>query len=145
MELEEIQERMMKGMDCGQLVAMNFADEMGLEIPAAQQLASAFGGGMYSGETCGAVCGALLALGAHYGFHEPFSRADKAAVHDKTLAFLNRFKELHGSITCRDLLGHDLSTPDGMAAIREKGLMQTVCPRCVYDAIEIVEELFDED
>ena len=145
MEWEEVQQYLLSGLDCGQVVAMAFADEMGLEETEAQKLASAFGGGLYSGETCGAVCGALMALAAHYGFHEPFTKADKAPVKEKTREFLKRFKELHGSIICREILGHDCSTHEGMAAIIEKGLMQSVCPHCAYDAIELVEEIFDED
>jgi len=145
MEWDECQQLLLQGLDCGQVVATAFAEEMNMDIEEAQQLASAFGGGMYCGETCGAVCGAMLALGCHYGFHMPFVKADKAPVKDKTREFIQRFKDKHGSIVCREILGYDCSTHDGMAAIIEKGLMQSICPHCAYDAIELVEELFDED
>ena len=145
MEREEILSRMIGGLDCGQLTASAFSEELGLPEERIQMLTSAFGGGMYSGDTCGAVNGALIVLGALFGFSEPFSLSDKDKIREKTLEFRRRFAEKHGSCICREILGADCGTPEGMAEIMEKGLLNTVCPAVVADAIEIVEELIDED
>jgi hypothetical protein len=44
-------------------------------------------------------------------------------------------------MVCRELLGHDLSKPEGRKAAYEKGLFTTLCPQFVRDAVEIVEQL----
>ena len=55
--------------------------------------------------------------------------------------FTARFKELHGTIECRDLIGIDLSTEEGRKLNSEKKITRTVCPHYVQTAAEIVEEL----
>ncbi len=55
--------------------------------------------------------------------------------------FMDAFRERNRSLLCRELLGADVSTPEGMAAVRKGNLFATVCPRFVKDAAEILEEL----
>ena len=55
--------------------------------------------------------------------------------------FLARFKARHGTLLCRDLLGCDLSTEEGLREAVEKRLHQTTCPKFVRDAATIIEEL----
>ena len=52
---------------CSQAVLAAFADECGITEEQALKLGSCFGGGMRKGEVCGAVTGALMALGLLYG------------------------------------------------------------------------------
>lgn len=51
------------------------------------------------------------------------------------------FKARRGSILCRELLGCDISTPEGRSQAREKGLFANLCPQLVRDAAEIVEQM----
>jgi hypothetical protein len=46
-----------------------------------------------------------------------------------------------GSLICRELLGCDISTPDGFQSAKERELFSTVYPRFVQDAAKIVEEM----
>jgi len=88
--------------------------------------------------TCGAVSGALMALGLHYGRAADDQYAKTARTYDKSNEFINEFKKLHGSITCRGLLqGLDMNDPTDMAMIRELNLYQTVCTKYVQDSVEI--------
>ena len=93
------------------------------------------------GETCGAVTGALMAIGLKYGK----TKAEDDGARDKTYElvgeFVTRFKDRHGSIVCKELLGCDLSNDDGLTTAREKGLFDTLCPQFVRDATEILEEI----
>jgi len=65
--------------------------------------------------------------------------------HRKTNSLINDFVRLfkyrNGSIVCRELLGCDISTPEGLNSAREKKLFITVCPKYIRDAAEAVEEL----
>lgn len=55
---------------CSQAVLGAFANELGLTETQALKLGGCFGGGMCKGEVCGAVTGALMALGLRYGQSE---------------------------------------------------------------------------
>ena len=57
----------MKGIDCSQVVAGAFAEELGITQEEAYKMAAGFGGGMGIGETCGAVVGAMIVLGLKFG------------------------------------------------------------------------------
>ena len=52
---------------------------------------------------------------------------------------MDAFRERNGTLLCRELLGVDVSTPEGIAAVRERDLFRTVCPKFVRDAGELLE------
>ena len=109
--------------NCAQSVLMPFAKEAGLTEEQAFALAANFGSGMRHGSTCGAVTGALMALGA-LGYKEEESRA-----------LLNAFREREGDLTCAKLL----------AIGKEKGLKKKDhCSQMVAAAAALVEELIQK-
>ncbi|NPV93374.1 MAG: C_GCAxxG_C_C family protein [Firmicutes bacterium] len=129
-------------MHCAQAVLSVYGADLGLDPEVAVKVAAGFGGGMgRSGELCGSVTGALMALGM------TFDQAD-ADSREKVFALVRRFIEMfiarNGSIRCRDLLGYDNSTPEGRKAIAEKKLLRTICKKMDRDAAEILEELLPE-
>ena len=145
MDREIFEAKLTSSLNCGQIVFSSFTEDTGIPEDQAKLLTSAFGSGMYSGDTCGAVVGALLVLGTKFGTHIPVDQYDLEKMREKTLAFRERFTRKHGSCLCREILGADCSTEEGMALIEEKGLHQSICPYAMADAIEIVEDLLDED
>ena len=132
-----------EGFNCAQAVFSAFAVEMGMDRDTALKVAQGFGGGMggQMGEVCGAVTGAFMVIGLKYGR----TRVDDAQAKLKTYAlvqeFARRFKERNGTILCRELLGCDLSTPEGQRTAIDKKVFSAVCPRFVQDAAEILEEI----
>jgi hypothetical protein len=82
-----------------------------------------------------------MAIGLKYGM----TKAKDEGARDKTYKLaqeaMTRFKARHDSIVCRELLGYDLSKPEGRKAAHDKGLFTTLCPQFVRDAVEIVEQL----
>jgi len=128
--------------NCAQAVFSTFAPELGLAREVALWVAGAFGGGMgRSGATCGAVTGALMAIGLKYGKCRPGDDAARERTYALAGDFLRRFQARRGSTLCRELLGYDTGTPAGRQAAREAGLYETLCPQLVRDAVEIVEAL----
>ena len=120
----------------------SFGEELGLERDLALRVAGAFGGGMARmGETCGAVTGALMAIGLKYGMTQAKDEAARDKTYKLAQELATRFKERHGSIVCRELLGYDLSLPEGRKAAYDKGLFSTLCPELVRDAVEILEQM----
>jgi C_GCAxxG_C_C family probable redox protein len=133
------------GFNCSQAVLSAFAAELGLDREAGLRVAAAFGGGMgRMGGTCGAVTGALMALGLKYGQTVPEDKEAKERTYALAREFVARFQARHGSTICRELLGYDVSTPEGMQAVREKGLHDSVCVGLVGDSAEIVEQMLSE-
>ena len=113
----------------------------GLTKETALKIASGFGGGMgRMAETCGAVTGAMMVLGLRFGGTTP-DREAKERVYAKVREFAEQFKARNGSLVCRDLLGCDISTPEGYSIAQEKKLVSTTCPKFVRDACEILDEM----
>jgi C_GCAxxG_C_C family probable redox protein len=130
-----------QGFNCSQAVFSAYAEHLGLDEKAALKIAAGFGGGMgRMAETCGAVTGALMALGLKYGATTP-DRQAKEMTYERVRQFAARFKARHGSLTCRDLLGCDMGTVEGLEIARQQGLLTSSCPQFVRSAAEILEEL----
>lgn len=135
-------ERLFRGpCNCCQAVLGSIAPDLGLDEKTATRLGTAFGGGMgRMGGVCGAVTGAFLALGMKFGDGEAGAEP-KEHVYGLVRSFVQEFRELHGSILCRELLGCEIGTPEGMAEAREKGLFDTICVRFVRDSVDISNRL----
>ena len=132
-------ERFGNGHSCSQAVFTALAEPMGMDYETALKIASGFGGGMgRMGATCGAVTGSFMALGLKFGGVEPEAK-------EETCRFVNQFVEMfrqrHGSLECRDLIGCDLSTEEGRQQAHAKDTHNAVCTDLVRDAVVIAEEL----
>lgn len=131
------------GYNCAQAVIFAFCDELGLDKDLALKLTTGLGGGMgHLQEVCGAVTGGILVLGAIHGRADGAPRAATELTYAKTRELITRFKGLHGTCLCGELLPNcDLNTPAGQQKFKEQNLRNTICMHCVRDAVRIVEEL----
>jgi C_GCAxxG_C_C family probable redox protein len=142
MKSEESAKVFREGFNCAQGVLLPFAEANGLAGEKALLAASAFGAGMgRSQETCGAVTGALMAIGLKYGFTRPDDQARKDAVLRKSREFMARFREEFGTLKCKDLLGLDLNTDAGQAMHKELNQRELICVKCVSYAASVIEGL----
>ncbi len=131
-----------EGFSCSQAVLATYSEMFGLNRERALKLSQAFGGGMARmGETCGALTGAFMVIGLKYGR----IRAEDEAARDKTyglvLEFVRRFKARNGSIVCKELIGQDMSTPEGLKMAHDSQVIQTRCPGFIRAAAEILDEI----
>ncbi|MFB6341572.1 C-GCAxxG-C-C family protein [Saccharicrinis sp. FJH62] len=86
--------------NCAQSVLVPFGTEKGLSQSQCIQIASGFGGGIaMSGLTCGAVTGAIMALGLA-GTGEGKS---KELTYEQSKELMQMFEEKFGSIQCKIL------------------------------------------
>ncbi len=141
---EQAVERFRKGFNCSQAVLSSYSEQFGLECEKAFKVATGFGSGMRMGGTCGAVSGAFIVLGLKYGNSTAEDKEGKANTYKKVEEYTKRFKARNSSVTCPDLLGCDITTPEGMKEAKEKGLFTSFCPGLVQDAVEILEEMMNE-
>jgi C_GCAxxG_C_C family probable redox protein len=142
--IEKALARFREGYACSQAVLSAFAGEFGLPDDLALRLSATFGGGMGRlGEVCGAVTGAFMVLGLKAGNVTAEDRSSKERAYRLVGEFVNRFQDRHKTIICRELLGCELSTPEGMQRAKDGRLFTTLCPRVVQDAAEIVSLLLE--
>ena len=132
--------------NCSQAVLTSFGQDYGLSEDQCLKIGCAFGGGMARQQmTCGAVTGALMALGLEYGraADDPYSKTGE--VYDKTKKLFEEFKKRNGSINCKELLlGLDMNDPEDQKKIQKQELFQKVCMKYVLDAVEITERIIAE-
>ena len=133
-----------QGFNCSQALLSTYGEQLGLNKETALKIACPFGAGMgRMSETCGAVTGAYMLIGLKHGKY----LAEDDESKEKSYALVNEFNEkfnsLHGSILCKDLLKYDMKKPEDMAAIKEQGLWQKLCPIFIRDAAQVIEELLD--
>ena len=127
---------------CSQSVFSTLAPEMGISEESALKIASAFGGGMMRhGEVCGAVTGALMALGLKYGATTP---DNEGKIREASQELMRRFKETNGSLRCKELLGYHLIIPEEREKAKESGVFSSLCPLLVQNTTELAEEIMSE-
>ena len=115
--------------NCAQSVFVPFAEREGMDTETALKTAACFGSGMNMGSVCGAVTGAMMALGAACtAGADPAAEKPKGTKLCKELQ--KRFQAQFGSMLCAEILqanGH------------------AICDRCIAFAAGAAEELIREN
>jgi C_GCAxxG_C_C family probable redox protein len=134
--------RFEQGLHCAQSVLAAYADG-GLSEEAALKMGAALAGGSTVGGECGAVAAGYLVLGLKHRRTLPtFGDVGKEReIFARIRSFVEEFRKRHGAITCRELLGVDVFSPEGLSEGRRRGLFRERCPRYVRDAITILESV----
>lgn len=130
---------------CSQSVLAAYADEIGLTEAQALRIACCFNAGMRRGAVCGACSGALMVLGALYGQADQHDLDSRAHANELTDRFFSRFRELNGTYICNEILGCDISTPEGAAYAKSQGLFTTTCRDMVALAVDVLEEILESE
>ena len=140
--LQIANDRFAQGLNCAQAVLSAFAAQFGISEETALRLASPFGGGIArQGQVCGALTGALMVLGLQRGNSAPQGKDETYRISEE---FVQAFQERYGAILCRELIGFDVSTPEGLQAAREGKVFDSVCPGLVNGAAEMLAEILKE-
>lgn len=107
----------------------------------ALKLTTAFGAGMiYRGDTCGAITGAMMAIGLKFGRENVNDTDAKELTYFLVKELHDRFTKEFGSIQCKQLLGLDDVSSESWATAEEK--FKSHCPMYVSRAVCITNELF---
>lgn len=114
-----------------------------MENDAIPRIAFGFAGGIgNTGTVCGAVAGAVMAIGLKLG------KADTMEESLRRLRvpqeFRRRFEAEMGTINCHELTGVDLRTPEGIKQFMGSDTPQTVCFPAVGTAYRLVVDLLKE-
>lgn len=131
-----------QGFSCSQAVLSAFSDEFNLDRNLALKISQPFGGGIaHRGEICGAISGAFLVIGLKWGRTHPEDTPARERTYESVTHFIRKFESIHGSIICKELLGCDLGSEEEYKKAEAEGLFETLCPKFVQHAADILTEM----
>jgi len=131
-----------QGYNCAQAILTAFGPEHDISRERCLTMATPFGAGLgRTGGVCGAVTGALMVLGLRFGGDTLANPQAKTAAYAAAQEFIAQFSARNQTTICRELLGVDLSTPEGSAEAQARNLARTLCPKFVHDAAEILDAM----
>ena len=141
---EHAAELFASGYNCAQAVAMAFCDLTGMTKEQTAKILSPFGGGFgRMREVCGAVSGMTFVFGQLYGYETPNPEA-QMRVYETEQALAGKFREINGSIICREILKNPPSDPVPSPRTEEY-YAQRPCVRMVYTAASILDAYIAEN
>jgi len=145
METNRATEHMANRRVCSESVLLAVCEEFGFEVDekVIPKIAFGFGGGMgNTGSVCGAVTGAIMAIGLIRPRGETME--EMFDVFGLAAEFRKRFEAEKNTINCRELTGLDLTTPEGIDELMNSDVAQNVCFPAVATAYRLVVELLKE-
>ena len=121
--------------------------EIKTETDVIPQIAFGFAGGIgNTGSVCGAVVGAVMAIGLKLGRADTMEESLRRF--EVSREFRRRFEAEMGTISCRELTGVDLAgvdlTTEGIEQFMSFDTAQTVCFPAVGAAYRLVVDLLQE-
>jgi len=135
-----------KGYNCAQAVFCAFEDVTGIDHETALKLSSSFGGGIGKlREVCGAFSGAAAVLGALYGYTDVTDQNLKTEHYALVQELAERFKGVHRTIICRELLkGVKTSKSSAPEERTPEYYKERPCAAYVVTAAEVLDEIIAE-
>jgi C_GCAxxG_C_C family probable redox protein len=130
--------------NCAQSVLLTMQGYYGIRrnrlVP---KIATAFGGGIgRRGSLCGALTGAIMAIGLKHGTDKTVL-IEKEKAYEIARKFYDQFVKECGSPFCRELIGYDLTNPEELERLRKSNVREEKCSHFVKKAVEILIS-FDE-
>jgi len=126
---------------CAESVLLAIAESRGTATDYPPGIATGFGSGMArTGGLCGAVSGAILALGMALGLNRPNQPVDE--LYARVREFLSEFEKRFGSTNCPELTGCELGVPEGQQRYRESNIRER-CTRYTGEAARITHALLE--
>ena len=95
-----------KGYNCAQAVLAACSDMTSLDENTALAISAGFGGGLRSGEVCGAISGAVMAAGMAYPFTDGSDVEAKQKIAELANKCVVAAAEKYGKVRCSELKGN---------------------------------------
>lgn len=134
-----------KGFLCSEAVLLALSEAMGVECEHIPRIATGFAAGIArTGEVCGALSGAVMALGLVHGRDTPTAEPGRRPYwYSRRLA--EAFKEAHGSATCPGILGLDIDDAQDYQRYRDADTWATKCREVIKTATCLAYDIIVED
>jgi C_GCAxxG_C_C family probable redox protein len=125
------------GYNCAESTLLAIAKTMGIACHDIPKMASGFGAGLgRHGEVCGAVSGAVMAIGFLHGRKENPDAASKEKIYAIVKDFVFTFEEEFKCVRCKDITGCDMLTEEGMQKAKDLNVHGGICSEAVAFATE---------
>lgn len=128
------------GLHCSQVTLAYAAKKLGYDEKTAKKIGAGFGGGMFNGERCGALTGAMMGLGLKYGYTGQKDAENLAVLQQKVKQLEDEFQTSYSSLQCEDIIGVNIGTPEGAKKAVENNCFAN-CPLLTARVCMILDEL----
>jgi C_GCAxxG_C_C family probable redox protein len=126
------------GYNCAQSVLLAMQEHYGTKSDVTPKIASAFGGGVgRCGSVCGALTGAVMAIGMKHGTNERGVEKRETA-YGLAQGFYEQFTKEFGTPFCRELIGYDLTKPGELEKAERLKVFDEKCEGFVRKAVEML-------
>jgi len=133
-----------EGFLCSESVLLSLSDAFNVISDVIPQIATGFGAGIgRHGEICGALTGAIMGLGLRFGRSHPSQTPEGSSPYAYSQTMMNLFIARFGHIRCKDLLGLDISSKEGLQAYRKQNLWQNKCRDFIQIATGLAYDVFE--
>ena len=119
-----------KGFNCAQSVFAALGDYTHMDEKQALAVATGFGGGVKCGEICGAISGAVMALGAVFPHLNENDPGGKERTGKLAAGCVGECRKRLGALTCRELIARE---------------GRKSCERWIRECVEVAESIILEN
>ncbi|HML02425.1 MAG TPA: C-GCAxxG-C-C family protein [Candidatus Bathyarchaeia archaeon] len=120
------------GFNCAEAVLLALSEEFHQVTPVIPRIATGFGAGISrTGRICGALNGAIMAIGLRKGCDKAEEKEERNAIYLDVRKMLRAFRREFGCIECRELTKCDLQTSKGQENYRKQEIRKTLCSEFV--------------
>ncbi|MHA1951999.1 MAG: C-GCAxxG-C-C family (seleno)protein [Candidatus Thorarchaeota archaeon] len=128
-----------KNHNCAQSVMRAVLEKYDLNYEEATASMAGLGGGVgLQGDTCGAVTGAVAALGVLNSREFKDFEKHKQASYISGAKFVYKFKKKFETVKCDDLTGITMTDEQARNEFDEKGEFYVICPKYLEEAVRII-------
>lgn len=128
--------------NCAEATLMALCQKWGVSSDAVPRIAAGFGGGVgKKGLICGALSGAVMAIGLRFAGPDPTDTEKRKLVTNHVSRLVDSFRDSFGETGCRELTGCDLSTPEGMMKAKVEKVRTEKCRHLVRRAVELAMDI----
>jgi C_GCAxxG_C_C family probable redox protein len=133
-----------QGYNCAQSVFLALAENKGIEQNTALKLATGLGGGIARRQkTCGAITGAILAIGLLTEIEESNIVKYKDTVFARANLLFEQFEKEFCTTECIDLVGEVFSDDSAYERFKNERIFETKCFDFIRFAAEAAENLLN--
>lgn len=133
------------GFNCAESVLLSLVQAMDIDTSDIPRIATGFGAGLGRyGETCGAVTGAIMALGLKFGRDTSGDIESRELTYSKIDKLMQAFHNEFNTTRCKELIDCDMLTKEGREKAITSNLHRNLCTKFVAFAARTTAELINE-
>ncbi|MGQ9619305.1 MAG: C-GCAxxG-C-C family protein [Candidatus Aminicenantia bacterium] len=145
-KIERALERFQKGYNCAETLLIAGAEILGIKKDLIPNIATCFGGGIGRRESiCGAISGAIMAIGLKYGRKYADDKESKERAYNLAINFCEKFEKKFGSLICYELIRLNLKNPADRKKFQDLKIMEEKCFRFIATSCRILMDILTQE